>query len=180
MSLSFCKGSIEYWWCISSRLDLDAWINEPEPESDDDSRKIDAGSFEIFYKTSTPLADFRDGYQGEGVIEESEDVQQVRREARRVEQANNPHYLKGSSRARRSPSQLLSPAEEVPVMLVNPSVPLHTSSSKKLSDKYLELERRKETSSETSKKHRTKRDKKKKKKKGYLLTHRDVFSNWAT
>lgn len=149
------------------RLDLDAWINEPEPESDDEGTKVDAGSLEIFYKTSAPVSDFRDGYQGESVYEEAEDVQQVRREARRVEQASNPHYLKGSSQARRSPSsQLLSPAEEIPVMSINLSVPLQVSTSKKLSDKYLELERRKEASSEASKKHRSKRDKKKKKKKG--------------
>lgn len=143
---------------------MDSWINEPEPESDEEP-KTDGGSLEIFYKTSAPVSDFRDGYQGEGVFEDAEDTQQVRREARRVEQANNPHYLKGSSQARRSPSsQLLSPAEEIPVVAINLSVPLQVSTSKKLSDKYLELERRKEASSE--KKHRSKRDKKKKKKKG--------------
>lgn len=159
-------------------LDLDAWINEPEQESDDEP-KADKGSLDIFYKTSTSVSDFRDGYQGESVYEEtehmqSEDVrqsaarQQVRREALRVEQANNPHYLKASSQARQSPSassQLLSPAsEEIPVMSINLSVPLQVSTSKKLSDKYLELERNKEASSD-SKKHRSKRDKKKKKKK---------------
>ena len=147
-------------------LDLDAWINQPESEAEEEP-KTDGGSLEIFYKTNTPVSDFRDGYQGEGVYEDVEDGQQVRREARRVEQANNPHYLKGSSQARRSPSsQLLSPAEEIPVVAINLSVPLQVSATKKLSDKYLELERRKEASAENSKKHRSKRDKKKKKKKG--------------
>lgn len=155
---------------LSDRLDLDAWINEPEPESENEERITDLGSLEIFYKTSAPVSDFRDGYQGEGVYEESEDVQQVRREARRVEQANNPHYLKGFSQAPRSPSsQLLSPAEEIPVMSINLSVPLQVSTSKKLSDKYLELERRKDVSLESSQKHRSKRDKKKKKRKGKEL-----------
>ena len=147
-------------------MDLDAWINRPESEAEEEP-KTDGGSLEIFYKTNTPVSDFRDGYQGEGVYEDVEDGQQVRREARRVEQANNPHYLKGSSQARRSPSsQLLSPAEEIPVVAINLSVPLQVSATKKLSDKYLELERRKEASAENSKKHRSKRDKKKKKKKG--------------
>ena len=99
-------------------LDLDAWINQPESEAEEEP-KTDGGSLEIFYKTNTPVSDFRDGYQGEGVYEDVEDGQQVRREARRVEQANNPHYLKGSSQARRSPSsQLLSPAEEIPVVAI--------------------------------------------------------------
>lgn len=177
---------------------MDAWINEPEQESDDEP-KADKGSLDIFYKTSTSVSDFRDGYQGESVYEEtehmqSEDVrqsaarQQVRREALRVEQANNPHYLKASSQARQSPSassQLLSPAsEEIPVMSINLSVPLQVSTSKKLSDKYLELERNKEASSD-SKKHRSKRDKKKKKKKGNLnwtrITEHPVYyiANWV-
>ena len=162
---------------------MDAWINEPEPESDDESRKVDAGSLEIFYKTSnasgsTPLADFRDGYQGEGVYEEPEEVQQVRREARRVEQANNPHYLKGNSSRNRllaSPAEEAAAAAAVPVIPIHLSVPLQVSSSgggggRKLSDKYLELERQKESSSSKDKKHRSnKRDKKKKKKKGIII-----------
>ncbi len=172
--------------CCSFSLDLDAWINEPEPESDEEPKTDGGGSLDIFYKSSTSAPDFRDGYQGEGVYDEgdqaqSDDVrqqvlrQQVRREALRVEQASNPHYLKGSSQARRSPSsssQLLSPTEEIPVMSINLSVPLQVSTSRKLSDKYLELERNKEASSD-SKKHRSKRDKKKKKKKGkiYPLKH---------
>jgi hypothetical protein len=167
-------------------LDLDAWINEPEPESDEEP-KADGGSLDIFYKSSTSAPDFRDGYQGEGVYDETEHVQsddirqrqQVRRDALRVEQANNPHYLKGSSQARRSPSsssQLLSPTEEIPVMSINLSVPLQVSASKKLSDKYLELERSKEASSD-SKKHRSKRDKKKKKKKGKYISINLKFVN---
>ena len=144
---------------------MDAWINEPQPESDDERPKAGEGSLEIFYTTSTPVSDFRDGYQGDAVYEDPEDVQQMRRDARRAEQANNPHYLKGSSSSRRSPSQhLMSPTEDIPVMPINLSVPLQVSTSRKLSDKYLELERKKEASSDSSKKHRSKRDKKKKKK----------------
>jgi len=61
----------------------------------------------------------------------------------------------------------LSPnAEEIPVTPINLGVPLKVSSSKKLSDKYLELEKNKDSSH--SKKSRSKKDdgKKKKKKKG--------------
>lgn len=148
-------------------MDLDAWINEPEPESDEESRQSGAGSLEIFYKSTTPVAGFdvRDGYQGEAAYEEPEDVQQQRKEARRAEQANNPHYLKATSKSQRSPSsQLLSPADDVPVVPINLSVPLQVS-GKKLSDKYLELERSK-SGGDNSRKHRSKKDKKKKNKKG--------------
>ena len=64
-----------------------------------------------------------------------------------------------------SPS--LSPSgEEIPVTPINLAVPLKVSSGRKLSDKYLELEKNK--SPPHSKKNRSKKDdsKKKKKKKG--------------
>ncbi len=152
---------------------MDAWINEPIPEDDEPK---DSG-LDIFYKTTpVPALDFREsGYQGETstVYEErneGEDTYNQRREARRVVQANNPHYLKSSSSSssRKSPSsQLLSPSasEEIPVVPINLSVPLQISTSTKLSDKYLELERNKETENQQSKKHRSKKDKKKKKSK---------------
>ena len=61
-----------------------------------------------------------------------------------------------------SPS--LSPStEEIPVTPINLAVPLKVSSSKKLSDKYLELEKNKTSSH--SKKSRSKKDDGKKKKK---------------
>ena len=83
--------------------------------------------------------------------------------------ASNPHYLKGSSK-NRGPAAVVNASEEFPVTPINLSVPLQVSTSKKLSDKYLELEKSKEN--KHSKKNRSakeapdgKKNKKKKKSK---------------
>jgi len=148
------------------RLDLDAWINEPEPELDDTETQMETGSLEIFYKTTNiAVPDFRESYQSESgagfvALEDKEDNSQ-RREARRMEQSTNPHYLKSSSHSRRSPSsQLISQTDDIPIASISLTVPLQVSTSKKLSDKYLELEKNKDS----TKKLRSKKDKKKKKK----------------
>jgi len=149
---------------IPEGLDLDAWINEPEPDSEDEVSHVGQGSLEIFYKSSSGADAEFDGYQGENAAPVAPEELQQRREARRQEQASNPHYLKGSSLLM-SPS--LSPSgEEIPVTPINLAVPLKVSSGRKLSDKYLELEKNK--SPPHSKKNRSKKDdsKKKKKKKG--------------
>lgn len=153
-----------YWYLY--RLDLEAWINEPEPELDDSENQMETGSLEIFYKTTNAVVpDFRESYQSESgsgfVASEDKEDNSQRREARRVEQSTNPHYLKSSSHSRRSPSsQLISQIEDIPVAPISLTVPLQVSTSKKLSDKYLELEKNKDS----SKKPRSKKDKKKKKK----------------
>lgn len=145
---------------------MDAWINEPESELDDTDNQMETGSLEIFYKTTnSAVSDFRESYQcesGTGFLasEDKEDDFQ-RRETRRMEQSTNPHYLKSSSHSRRSPSsQFISQTDDIPVATISLTVPLQVSTSKKLSDKYLELEKNKDS----SKKHRPKKDKKKKKK----------------
>ena len=150
-------------------MDLDTWINEPEPDLDDAENQMENGSLEIFYKTTAaPVQDYRESYQGESgtnfvAAGDKEDDHQ-RRETRRIEQSTNPHYLKSSSYSRQSPSsQLISQSDDIPVTPISLTVPLQISTSKKLSDKYLELEKSKDNSS-VSKKARSKKDRKKKNK----------------
>ena len=93
-----------------------------------------------------------------------------------MEQASNPHYLKGSKNHRvASASSQAVGVEEIPVTPINLSIPLQVSASGsgKLSDKYLELERlkkskatkEKDSSTSHSKKNRSKKDGKVKKNK---------------
>ncbi|XP_071558191.1 AP-3 complex subunit delta-1 [Temnothorax nylanderi] len=74
---------------IPENLDLDSWINDPPSESSD-SEDLDMN--DIFIKTEKPNNSFSKRDLSEPSLEELE----RRREARKLEQENNPHYLKGS------------------------------------------------------------------------------------
>lgn len=146
-------------------LDLDAWINEPEPESD--ALTASEGTLEIFYKSSMPTPEVRDGYQYDTAPspDVSDELLQQRRESRKMEQDSNPHYLKSSTRARHSP--ISSPSDENllgnrEALIPNTSQTSKSTTAKKLSDKYFELEMNKERTTNSSKKHRSKKEKKKK------------------
>ena len=77
---------------IPEDLDLDTWINDP-PSDTSDSEDVDMN--DIFVKTdkfSDNNYDRRSSYQP--TTEELEKM----REARKIEQQNNPHYLKNSKK----------------------------------------------------------------------------------
>lgn len=74
---------------IPSNLDLDSWINSP-PSDNSDSEDQDMN--EIFVK-----ADKSDSFGKRDSYELSNEELQKKREARILEQENNPHYLKVSS-----------------------------------------------------------------------------------
>ncbi|KAF7417579.1 hypothetical protein HZH68_000232 [Vespula germanica] len=74
---------------IPDDLDLDSWINDPPSESSD-SEDMDMN--EIFVKSEKSNNSFMKRETNEPTVEEL----QKRREARKLEQQNNPHYLKGS------------------------------------------------------------------------------------
>ncbi|KAG8236468.1 hypothetical protein J437_LFUL015474 [Ladona fulva] len=75
-------------------------------------------------------------------------AEMTRREARRLEQANNPHYLKGGG-SRKSNDTSVS---EIPVAPIELSTPLHIAGLAS-SDKYLNLDRKK-TRKKTKKVHK--------------------------
>lgn len=56
---------------------MDAWINEPEPDSEDEVSQVGKGSLEIFYKSSGADAEF-ESYHGENsAYQAPEELQQV-------------------------------------------------------------------------------------------------------
>ncbi|EZA48333.1 AP-3 complex subunit delta-1 [Ooceraea biroi] len=77
---------------IPEDLDLDSWINDPPSESSD-SEDLDMN--DIFIKTEKS----NDSYSKRELSEPSLEELERRREARKLEQENNPHYLKGSFKA---------------------------------------------------------------------------------
>lgn len=68
---------------------MDSWINDPPSESSD-SEDLDMN--DIFIKAEKP----NDSYSKREFNEPSLEELERRREARKLEQENNPHYLKGS------------------------------------------------------------------------------------
>lgn len=70
-------------------MDLNSWINDPPSESSD-SEDLDMN--DIFIKAEKP----NDSYSKREFSEPSLEELERRREARKLEQENNPHYLKGS------------------------------------------------------------------------------------
>ncbi|EFN83215.1 AP-3 complex subunit delta-1 [Harpegnathos saltator] len=96
---------------IPEELDLDSWINDPPSESSD-SEDLDMN--DIFIKTEKSNDSYSKRELGEPSMEELE----RRREARKLEQENNPHYLKGSfktSTSYHNSSSMYEDFENIPV-----------------------------------------------------------------
>ncbi|XP_076636693.1 adaptor-related protein complex 3, delta 1 subunit-like garnet isoform X2 [Colletes latitarsis] len=96
---------------IPEDLDLDSWINDPPSESSD-SEDLDMN--DIFIKTDKT----NDAYCKREFNEPSAEELEKRREARKLEQQNNPHYLKGTfknSRSYHNSSNIYEEFENIPV-----------------------------------------------------------------
>ncbi|XP_018418675.1 PREDICTED: AP-3 complex subunit delta-1 isoform X3 [Nanorana parkeri] len=129
---------------IPEGLDLDGWINEPPSDSESEDEK--------------PKAIFHDEKQTHGKSSRPEiDEEELakRRAARKVEQANNPFYIKSSP----SPQKMYqdSPGvDHIPVVQIDLSIPLKVPGLP-MSDQYVKLEEERRT------KQRQEKDKKRKK-----------------
>ncbi|XP_015183103.1 PREDICTED: AP-3 complex subunit delta-1 isoform X2 [Polistes dominula] len=108
---------------IPDDLDLDSWINDPPSESSD-SEDMDMN--EIFVKSEKSNNSFMKRETNEPTVEEL----QKRREARKLEQQNNPHYLKGSfknSASYHNSTSLYEDFENIPVAELDIPVSLKIS-----------------------------------------------------
>ncbi|XP_054014848.1 AP-3 complex subunit delta-1 isoform X2 [Hylaeus anthracinus] len=97
---------------IPEDLDLDSWINDPPSESSD-SEDLDMN--DIFIKTDKT----NDSYSKREFNEPSPEELEKRREARKMEQQNNPHYLKGTfknSTSYHNSSNIYEEFENIPVV----------------------------------------------------------------
>lgn len=117
-------------------LDLDQWINDPPSASSSDEEE---NTTEIFIKSerSATMSHF-----SEKKYEPSKEELENMREARRQEQASNPHYLKAMPKSRSANGHLQGPAmDDIPVTEIDLSVPLHIPGLIS-SDKYLNASRK--------------------------------------
>ncbi|KAI4454760.1 delta adaptin-related [Holotrichia oblita] len=137
---------------IPEGLDLDSWINEPEEGSDTDSGSEIVDN--LFVKPEK--GNFKsEKYQPELTEEELQKI----REARKYEQLNNPHYLKGgiSKKSFDSTNGNIQTIDNIPVKELDLNIPLKLAGQKR-SDKYLNLDKDKKKSNKKkgkkSKKHK--------------------------
>ncbi|XP_063231721.1 AP-3 complex subunit delta-1 isoform X2 [Bacillus rossius redtenbacheri] len=75
-------------------LDLDAWINDPPSESSTEEDQDSGNEIADIFVKSDRISDGYFGTNNRKVPELTEEEMEKRREARKLEQANNPHYLK--------------------------------------------------------------------------------------
>lgn len=112
---------------IPEDLDLDSWINDPPSESSD-SEDLDMN--DIFVKTEK----MGDSYSKRELNEPSAEELQKRREARKLEQQNNPHYLKGTfknSTSYHNSSNIYEEFENIPVVELDIPVSLKITNNPK-------------------------------------------------
>lgn len=131
-------------------LDLDAWINEPFSESSSEEEYTG----DIFVKNDQRMINQQNEFYKR--YEPTEEELELRREARKQEQANNPHYLKSSSLNKNDVNEIL---DDIPVAHIDLTVPLHIPGLIS-SDKYLQTHNNK--TKNTQRKSKKKRRKTKK------------------
>ncbi|GLH07566.1 AP-3 complex subunit delta-1 [Gryllus bimaculatus] len=153
---------------IPEGLDLDAWINDPPSESseeddDDDSTAVLRGinTTDIFVKSDRIV----DGYYGlnnksDKTPEPTEEELEMRRTARKLEQANNPHYLKSRANTKVKNDLNKNLSEDffdVPVAEIELPVSLKVTGLAS-PDSYLNLDKRNKTQKKKKKKGKKERD----------------------
>lgn len=138
---------------VPENLDLDSWINDPPSESSD-SEDLDMN--DIFIKAEKS----NDSYSKRELSEPSLEELEKRREARKLEQENNPHYLKGSfktSSSYHNSSSAYEDFENIPVAELDIPISLKISNSHRCRDV--------DSSHKRHKKHEKKKSKQSKNKK---------------
>lgn len=138
---------------IPENLDLDSWINDPPSESSD-SEDLDMN--DIFIKTDKSTNSFSKRDLSEPSLEELE----RRREARKLEQENNPHYLKGSFKTPTSyhnSSNVYEDFENIPVAELDIPISLKISNSHRCRDVDSGHKRHKKHEKKKSKKNKNKK-----------------------
>lgn len=140
-------------------MDLDAWINEPLEETESDSESdVDNGQ-SIFIKLDKSDIYKNERYQPELTEEERDRI----RKARKQEQLNNPHYLKGPTNnvQKSERNGNYETGDNVPVTDIDLSIPLKVIPQKR-SDKYLYVnnvkEKKKANKKKSNKKKKHKKD----------------------
>jgi len=139
---------------VPEGLDLDAWINEPAPESEDDEEEeMEENLAQVFFKEDKSAAPRK------SIVEPTEEELAAMRAQRIANQSSNPNYLKSATPT--SPLRQVVGTngieEEVGIQPIDLDVPLYIPGLKS-ADSYFNIE-----SSSKEKKHKKKKKKKSKK-----------------
>lgn len=141
---------------VPAGLDLDAYINEPPSSSSEEEDDQGAGVFlseADRKKIGIDLPEYKKTY-----VEPTEEELEKMRQTRKLEQLENPHYLKGEMKTKRYHEQTNDIGmNNIPVSKIDLSVPLRVAGVPS-SDKYL-----KESKQPSKKKKRHRHGKKGKK-----------------
>ncbi|ESN98976.1 hypothetical protein HELRODRAFT_107104 [Helobdella robusta] len=142
---------------IPAGLDLDNWINDPPSESSEDE-----GQKEKIHVFLPVDEHYQSRTDDRPTIEYTEEELASRREMRKLEQVNNPHYLRGSTKNKMKTSNGAQFASGVPVVELDLPVALNVPGLAS-SDKYMKLAKQQEDDDNIKKKKKkTKIGKKKK------------------
>ncbi|GAB0092254.1 AP-3 complex subunit delta [Sergentomyia squamirostris] len=113
-------------------LDLHKWINTP-PEVSSPSSEGEEDMADLFVAS----AELHGRSERKKYVEPTGEELEKMREARRMEQNNNPHYLKGSGGSTRNSIKMRNDGcDDIPIAEIALEVPLTVHSTKR-SDKYL-------------------------------------------
>ena len=171
---------------VPEGLDLDAWINEPPPESEEESEEdsdgldsLDRGKFQVFVKESSEERKKKKkkkrskDFTSEATTEEPtpEELKQ-RKEARLLQQSMNPNYLKDVPRSpgrAMQPAGISTPIDDVPIQTIDLGVPLHIPGLAS-ADQYLNISRESSEQGDLAG-NRKKKKKSKKKKSSKTVTN---------
>ncbi|KAH0535660.1 AP-3 complex subunit delta-1 isoform X2 [Cotesia glomerata] len=105
---------------IPEGLDLDTWINDPPSETSDEE---DLDMNDIFVKSE------KSEYAGRKVsVEPTAEELQKRREARKLEQENNPHYLKTTASPKNNSEYKNEDYDHIPITELDIPVELKVNS----------------------------------------------------
>ncbi|KAF2899689.1 hypothetical protein ILUMI_06486, partial [Ignelater luminosus] len=129
---------------VPEGLDLDAWIHEPIEDSGSDTDHEYEDN--LFIKSDKSEYSKSEKYQNEPTEEELMKI----REARKLEQLNNPHYLKGATKKPEKNGNYYN-VDNIPISELDLPIQLVTTGQKR-SDKYLNIEKDKKKSKKRSKK----------------------------
>lgn len=136
---------------IPEGLDLDAWINEPPAEVEEESSEEEVEpsrnvfGLEQSYESSSP--------KKKNYVEPTEEEKEKNRQARIAQQNSDPFYLKDSSSAKSSPYRKV---EEIPVEQIDLDVPLQIVPGLATTEQYWKgsKKEKKAKKSKKSKKHK--------------------------
>lgn len=144
---------------VPDGLDLDQWINDPPSESSDEERD----RTNVFVDDHTKSS-YNEDYKKS--VELTEEELQKRKAQRKLEQENNPNYLKSSAKVKHHvDGEVNDNTNDIPIAAINLAIPLRVPGLSS-SEKYLKQAKEQELERQSKRNKKSKKKAKSKDKKG--------------